>query len=49
MKAGFFQFRPKFGKISANLKTVVDGLANCEADLVVLPELPFTGYYFQKK
>lgn len=49
MKAGFFQFRPKFGKISANLKTVVEGLANCEADLVVLPELPFSGYYFQNR
>ena len=49
MKVGFFQFRPKFGKILANLKTVINSLSHCKADLVVLPELPFTGYFFQNR
>ncbi len=46
MKIGFFQFRPFFGKVSKNLGIVLDALAQVEADLIVLPELAFTGYYF---
>jgi len=49
MRAGFFQFRPVFGAISQNLTKVVKALDGIEADLIVLPELPFTGYNFQNR
>jgi len=46
-RVGFYQFRPKFGKIKSNLNKIVNALKNAKADLIVLPELPFTGYYFK--
>ena len=46
LRVGYFQFRPLFGKVGRNLKHVVDALAGVQADIVVLPELAFTGYYF---
>jgi predicted amidohydrolase len=49
IQAGFFQFRPRFGDIEANLSTVIDALSEIDADLVVLPELPFTGYNFKNR
>lgn len=49
MKVGFYQFKPEFGKVSRNLKKVLTALQDVEADLIVLPELAFTGYYFQDK
>lgn len=49
MKLGYFQFRPYFGKIKANTDRVVDALTGCDADLVVLPELAFTGYHFRDR
>ncbi|TFG99197.1 MAG: acyltransferase [Calditrichales bacterium] len=48
-RVGFFQFHPRFGQIGYNLKTVVKALKNVSADLIVLPELPFSGYYFQNR
>lgn len=48
-KVGFFQFKPRFGEISENLEQVKSGLKNAKADLIVLPELPFTGYYFKDR
>lgn len=45
-RAGYFQFRPIFGKPESNLKTVIEALRHSKADLMVLPELAFTGYYF---
>jgi predicted amidohydrolase len=48
-RAGLLQFRPRFGAREANLARVLRGLAAIEADLVVLPELPFTGYYFRSR
>ncbi len=51
MKIGYYQFRPLFGKIEKNLEkviTVLDGVGN-KADLIVLPELAFTGYYFKDR
>jgi predicted amidohydrolase len=48
-KIGFFQFEPKFGEVRSNLAKVLSALDNVEADLVVLPELAFTGYYFQNR
>lgn len=46
MKVGFYQYRPLFGKIDHNIKKVVNKLDGIQADLIVLPELALTGYYF---
>ena len=49
MKIGFFQFYPRFGDWEYNLHRVLEALGQVRADLVVLPELAFTGYYFQSR
>lgn len=49
MKVGFYQFRPQFGKVSRNLLKVTGALRQARADLIVLPELAFTGYYFKDR
>ncbi|MBN1433452.1 hypothetical protein JW921_01750 [Candidatus Fermentibacterales bacterium] len=49
IRAGFFQFAPRFGEVEANLVAVLEGLSGAEAGLVVLPELPFTGYCFRDR
>ncbi len=49
MRIGYYQFRPLFGRVSRNLLTVTTALRDAEADLVVLPELAFTGYYFRDR
>lgn len=49
MRVGFYQFKPVFGKIGRNLGKVVSTLRKVDADLIVLPELPFTGYYFRDR
>ncbi len=46
MKVGVLQFFPKFGKKKENLDTIEALLKGIDADLVVLPELPITGYFF---
>lgn len=48
-RAGFYQFRPLFGQVEKNVQRVLAALAETNADLIVLPELPFTGYYFQSR
>jgi len=47
MKVGFYQFRPLFGKTATNIKKIVRTLKTTEADLLVLPELALSGYYFK--
>jgi predicted amidohydrolase len=49
IKVGYFQFHPIFGEVQKNLKTVVDALSDVSADIIVLPELPFSGYYFKDR
>jgi predicted amidohydrolase len=49
LKVGFFQFEPRFGAIERNLERVLSGLQHVKADLIVLPELAFTGYLFQDR
>jgi predicted amidohydrolase len=49
MYVGFCQFRPLFGKPEHNLARVLELLAKIEADLIVLPELPFSGYCFRDR
>jgi len=48
-KVGFYQFAPDFGQVELNLSKVTSALTGVDADLIVLPELPFTGYYFQDR
>lgn len=49
MKVGYYQFRPSFGKVRHNVKKVINALQEVKADLIVLPELAFTGYHFQNR
>lgn len=48
-RIGFFQFCPEFGEIARNLSAVIQALQQADADLIVLPELAFTGYYFRDR
>lgn len=48
-RVAYYQFRPSFGRLRRNLDKVVAALDGCSADLVVLPELAFTGYYFRDR
>ncbi len=48
-RVGFCQFNPRFGRTESNLDRVLALLAGVEADLIVLPELPFTGYWFRDR
>jgi predicted amidohydrolase len=43
---GFLQFRPRFGQPDKNLELVLERLAQAPANLIVLPELAFSGYNF---
>ncbi|MBL7994911.1 acyltransferase [bacterium] len=49
LRVGYYQFRPAFGQKKKNLLRVINTLHAVTADLIVLPELPFTGYYFQDR
>jgi predicted amidohydrolase len=49
LRVGFYQFRPRFGDPAGNCARIVAKLARVRADLIVLPELPFSGYYFKDR
>ncbi len=49
MKVGILQFYPKFGEKDANLSKIEKFLQKTDAELVVLPELPITGYLFLER
>ena len=49
MIVGYFQFSPEFGNRVTNLEKVQDSLSGVKADLIVLPELAFSGYYFEDR
>ena len=48
-KIGYYQFDPHFGMVKKNLERVFSALTDVQADLIVLPELPFTGYFFKDR
>jgi len=48
-RVGYYQFCPSFGQVGANVQRVVDALRGADADLIVLPELAFTGYCFRDR
>jgi len=49
MRAGFVQTKPEFGKKKENIDRAVAMVENVGADLLVLPELFNTGYFFPSK
>ena len=49
MRVGYFQYHPEFGAPKRNLEKVEDSLAGVDADIIVLPELAFTGYFFKDR
>jgi predicted amidohydrolase len=49
MRVGFYQYRPLFGQPDRNGRKVLERLKSIRADLVVLPELAFTGYLFRNR
>jgi len=48
-RVGFYQFYPQFGQVEKNLEKVLNALQNISADIIVLPELAFTGYLFRDR
>ena len=49
MRVGYYQFDVKFAEVDANLAKVTEALSRVEADLIVLPELFATGYFFASR
>ncbi|MBS3809762.1 MAG: hypothetical protein KGY38_06385 [Desulfobacterales bacterium] len=49
MKVGYYQYAPEFGTPGRNLEKVENCLAGVDADIIVLPELAFTGYFFEDR
>lgn len=48
-RVGYFQLKPQFGQVARNVEYVVNRLRDVQADLIVLPELAFTGYFFRDR
>jgi len=49
IKAGFLQTSPVFGEVEKNLFRAIEMIESLDADLIVLPELFSTGYFFTDK
>ncbi|MFZ1321282.1 MAG: nitrilase-related carbon-nitrogen hydrolase [Ignavibacteria bacterium] len=49
MKAGYLQFKPKFGDVDFNIKKIKSLIGKNKFDLLVLPELANSGYLFSDK
>jgi len=49
MKIGFCQFAVEYKNIEANLNRIKEMINNSGAELLVLPELCFSGYFFRSK
>lgn len=49
MKAAYLQFAPEYLQVDRNLEAADELLAGIDADLVVLPELFTSGYFFQSQ
>ncbi|MBN2359028.1 MAG: hypothetical protein JXR83_06215, partial [Deltaproteobacteria bacterium] len=48
-RIGYLQLCPRFGAVEANRRAAVEALERAVADLIVLPELCFTGYLFRDR
>jgi predicted amidohydrolase len=49
MKVGYCQYCPEFKSADKNVEKVQNLLSDVEADIVVLPELAFSGYLFENR
>ena len=49
MRIGFYQFRPELRDVEGNTQRAEFAIRQTSADLVVLPEMCFTGYLFPSK
>lgn len=49
LRIGFYQFYPHFGNVKHNREKIINRLSQTEADILVLPELAFTGYHFKNR
>jgi len=49
MKAGYLQFKPEFGKTDVNIDKIEKLVSGIEFDLLVMPELSNSGYFFTSK
>ena len=49
MRVALLQYAPRYLDVQANLDRVEKLLADVDADLVVLPELFATGYFFKSQ
>jgi predicted amidohydrolase len=49
MRVAFVQFNPQFGRISDNIEKATSLMVSIDADLIVLPELSFSGYVFTSR
>ena len=49
MKIGIYQNHPEFGEKEKNMELAIKELSSVDCDLMVLPELAFTGYQFVSK
>lgn len=49
MRAAYLQFTPEYLEVEQNLATVESLLRPVQADLIILPELFTSGYFFQSK
>jgi len=46
VKIGYFQFAPEFGNVEANRERIEEAVRQSDADLLVIPELATSGYYY---
>jgi predicted amidohydrolase len=49
MRAGYLQFEPEFGKPDVNVSKIRNLVSDKEFDLLVVPELANSGYFFTSK
>ncbi len=49
MRIAVVQFNPQFGRISDNIEKAASLMTSIDADLIVLPELTFSGYAFTSR
>jgi predicted amidohydrolase len=49
VRVGLIQYDPRFGEVAANIERASEMISGMDVDIVVLPELCFTGYTFMSR